>query len=197
MPDGLVGLASPVHCHAGRHGSSGGHGGHRGAFAAQHHPAPVHWRRPKRIVTEVTISPQVHGDARGQRTIGDLHVSLVVGPAALELVEVLGHVLELVADAAPVLAEDAEAGLPAVRQIGVQRLVVKGGHHLGHGRPHPDHGYMVPALSILPGMAGGRGELMTAVQVSFCPGSSLEMKCSHFTVRFLLVQGTSTWRDSR
>ena len=34
---------------------------------------------------------------------------------------------------APVLAEDAEAGRPVVRQIGVQRLVVEGGHHFGHG----------------------------------------------------------------
>ena len=69
-------------------------------------------------------------------------------------------------DAALVLGEDAEAGLPTVRQIGVQRLVVKGGHHFGH------------RLFRL-------GALITAVQVSFWPGSSLETKCSHFTVRSL------------
>ena len=78
-----------------------------------------------------------------------------------------------------VLPEHAEAALPVVRQVGVERCVVQRGHHLGHG------------LSWRP------GPVITAVQVSFWPGSSFETKCSQLTVSCLLVHGTSTCRECR
>jgi len=72
-------------------------------------------------------------------------------------------VLEVRADAAGLAAEDVEPLHPTVRQVLIQRGVVEGGDHLGDGGP-------------------GIGPLTTAVQVSFLPGSSLEVKCSHLTV---------------
>ena len=41
------------------------------------------------------------------------------------------------------------------------------------------------------------GPVTTAVHVSFLPGSSFEVKCSHFTTSSLFDHGTSTTRFSR
>ena len=78
-------------------------------------------------------SPEISRDVRGERTIRQVHRLVLLRPASLQMLEAFDAVLEPRVQIRMVRVEGVERLLPGVRQVSVQRRVIKARDHFGHG----------------------------------------------------------------